>query len=291
MISSNYSFYDILFIFIIYCFVGWCTEVVYAASVKGTFVNRGFVNGPACPIYGFGVLSVVLTLEPIKDYWALLFAASTIYTTLIEFFGGYFLEKFFHEKWWDYTDEPFNIKGYVCLKFSLLWGFACVLVINVIHPTVMQAVNIIPKRLGIVFLTVTYSILAADVAVTVVNVMKIRSNIRAVREFEERLQKLSESIGTNLSEGTVALMEHGEKVKDKFEENEPDFDKVIETFESMTEEMKESMSEKLAKIDELKDKLKLHRDNLEKRTQRLRKAFPNIARGKYKDIFINTKFR
>ncbi|MDE7389351.1 MAG: putative ABC transporter permease [Lachnospiraceae bacterium] len=122
----NYTFYDIIWIFISYAFLGWCAEVIYAASIKGHYINRGFNTGPVCPIYGVGMLSVLMFLEGIKDNLPLLFISSVIFTSVIEFLVGFVLEKLFHEKWWDYTNEPFNIKGYICLRFSILWGLACV---------------------------------------------------------------------------------------------------------------------------------------------------------------------
>ena len=142
---DNYTFLETAAIFLIYAFVGWCTEVVYATLKHGRFVNRGFLIGPVCPIYGLGVLSVVMFLEPIKDDWGLLFLSSMVFTSAIEFIGGFILERLFNEKWWDYSEEHFNLKGYICLKFSIMWGLACVLVIDVVHPSVMAALRLIPQ--------------------------------------------------------------------------------------------------------------------------------------------------
>ncbi|HVI41432.1 MAG TPA: putative ABC transporter permease, partial [Anaerovoracaceae bacterium] len=111
--------------FIIYAFLGWCTEVVYAAAKTGQFVNRGFLNGPYCPIYGFGVLFVIYLLHPVIDNLLYIFLGSVLITSAIELAGGYILEEIFHQKWWDYSDMPLNIGGYICLFFSLMWGLAC----------------------------------------------------------------------------------------------------------------------------------------------------------------------
>ena len=139
-----FSAYQVIFFFFIYAFLGWCTEVIYAAVNSGKFVNRGFLNGPYCPIYGFGVVAVVLCIYPIKDNLPVLFFGSVILTTLLEFITGFVLEKIFNEKWWDYSDEHFNIKGYICLKFSLMWGLACIIVIRVIHPLIIKFVDFVP---------------------------------------------------------------------------------------------------------------------------------------------------
>ena len=118
------NLYFLLFYFIIYAFLGWCTEVVYAALNTGKFVNRGFLNGPICPIYGFGIAAIVAFLAPVSNNPALLFAGSAIITSAIELITGWIMEKAFNTRWWDYSTMPFNIGGYICLKFSIAWGIA-----------------------------------------------------------------------------------------------------------------------------------------------------------------------
>lgn len=130
------TLYEIIWIFFIYAFLGWCTEVAYAALDIGKFVNRGFLNGPCCPVYGFGVLIVVGILTPLKDNLLILFTGSVLLTTVLEYITGWILEKAFHNKWWDYSDKPFNVKGYICLKFSILWGLACTFIMVALHPAI-----------------------------------------------------------------------------------------------------------------------------------------------------------
>ena len=119
----DYSVYQLLGLFLVYSFLGWCVEVTFVAVTLGQVVNRGFLNGPVCPIYGVGMLGVLLLLEPISDNILLLFFGGMLLCTAVELVGGWILEKVFHTRWWDYTDQPFNLKGYVCLGFSLMWGF------------------------------------------------------------------------------------------------------------------------------------------------------------------------
>ena len=118
----GYSIYELLWLFFIYAFFGWCIEVVFCGLNEGHFINRGFLNGPVCPIYGVGGVIVVLCLTPIKDNIFLLFVGSALLTSILELITGFALDKIFHARWWDYTDMPFNIGGYICLKFSIL-GF------------------------------------------------------------------------------------------------------------------------------------------------------------------------
>ena len=107
----EYKFFQLVFIFFIYAFFGWVLEVIRAALHEKKFVNRGFLSGPYCPIYGFGVVSVLLLLTPLKTNLPLLFVSSIILTSTLEFAAGFILEKLFYQKWWDYSTYRFNFNG------------------------------------------------------------------------------------------------------------------------------------------------------------------------------------
>ena len=136
-------FYNLLFYFAIYSFAGWCGEVVFATVRHGKFVNRGMLHGAYCPIYGFGLITVIVCLTPIKDSWLLLFAGSAVLTTVLEFITGFVLDKLFGRRWWDYSDKKFNIGGYICPQFTVVWGLACLLIMKVVQPAIAFAVGLI----------------------------------------------------------------------------------------------------------------------------------------------------
>ena len=167
LFGISYTLYELLLIFFTYAFLGWCSEVAFATLKTGGFVNRGFLNGPICPIYGFGMVIVVLCLTPLTRSWPLLFFGSMVLTTALEFFTGWVLETLFHTKWWDYTGRKFNIKGYVCLEFSILWGLACVLIMRVLHPDILSLLRRIPYKAGLVILTACILLGVIDLAATV----------------------------------------------------------------------------------------------------------------------------
>lgn len=118
------TFYELLWYFAIYSFLGWCMEVVFCTVRTGKLVNRGFLNGPVCPIYGFGMVIVLAVLGRFSDNVALLFFGGMALTSALELAGGWALKRFFHTTWWDYSDKPMNLGGYICLQFSLAWGCA-----------------------------------------------------------------------------------------------------------------------------------------------------------------------
>lgn len=138
------NIYDIVYLFAFYSFGGWCLEVSYYFKNERRFVNRGFLKGPFCPIYGCCIVLLVFLLEPYKNNIPLLFLSAFFITSLLEYITGFILEKAFKAKWWDYSDDPFNIHGRVCLPYSLIWGAGEVIIITVINPIITKAIYSIP---------------------------------------------------------------------------------------------------------------------------------------------------
>ena len=223
------NFYELVWIFIIYAFIGWCTEVSYAALDTGKFVNRGFLNGPYCPIYGCGVV-IVAILTPLKENLLILFAGSFLLTSVLEYITGYILEKVFHNKWWDYSDKPFNIKGYVCLKFSIYWGLACTFIMDIIHPIIYAAIRFIPFVLGVVLLSIIMCVFAADCIITVTTILKFNKRLKVMDEMAASIHRLSDEIGENIYENVTDVIEKSEKFQKTHVEL---MDKISETKENI----------------------------------------------------------
>jgi uncharacterized membrane protein len=145
---------DIILFFTIYSFLGWVLETVFAGIIERKFINRGFLIGPFTPIYGFGGVLIVsyFNWSPFSiDGKSLLLImnliVSILLVTILEFVTGFALEKIFHSKWWDYSDNILNLKGYICIKYSILWGVLAFALIQIIHPIVTNLVHIIPVQL------------------------------------------------------------------------------------------------------------------------------------------------
>lgn len=207
------SFYIFGVNFVIYSILGWCCEVAFAAMKEGRFVNRGFLFGPYCPIYGFGVSFVLVCLNPIKANFVVLFLGSVVLTSILEFITGFCLEKLFHQRWWDYSNEKFNIKGYVCLKFSVMWGLACLIVVDIVHPSIEKLISYIPMKLGIVILTVCIAAYIADFITTIIGINNMSKYMKLITETAEHLNKISSSVGENISDGTLAIMKNADNIK------------------------------------------------------------------------------
>ena len=120
---------QLFLIFIIYSFLGYIAEVIYCRIVDGEFVNRGFLFGPLCPIYGFGAIFIIVLLHRFFHSPFLIFILSIILTSFVEYITSFIMEKTFKAKWWDYSDLPYNLNGRICLRNSLLFGLAAIVMV------------------------------------------------------------------------------------------------------------------------------------------------------------------
>lgn len=192
--------------FFIYAFLGWIVEVVFAVLKSGKFVNRGFLNGPVCPIYGFGVVLILLILEPLKNNILVLFVCSVLLTSLLEFITGFVLEKVFHNKWWDYSTMPFNIKGYICLLFSIIWGLACVGIVLIIHPLIEMIVLKMTQPLLIVLISIFAVTILVDLTVTVIQVNKLNNKLAFLSgKVADAIKNQSDEIGNVVSKTVIGV--------------------------------------------------------------------------------------
>lgn len=283
----GYTWVQMGWIVLIYSCLGWCCEVAFAALKTGKFVNRGFLNGPVCPIYGFGVLSVVLVLEPVKDNLLLLFFGSMVFTSLLEFIAGFAMERIFHDKWWDYSNNPFNIKGYICLEFSIIWGIACVLVVDIIHPIIMKLVNALPHTLGLWLMGALYVLLVTDAVLTLVELLKLPKRFKAMEELEAAITAVSDAMGENIYDS----VERGRQRSEAFNEKHPDIaEKSREYMADMLEKRSEINQKVNEREDANKEALAARKAELEAKLARLKgrnivhrriaKAYPQLLEGK-----------
>ncbi len=286
--NISYSFGQMIWIVLVYSFLGWCCEVAFAAVRRGIFVNRGFLNGPVCPIYGFGVLIVLLVLEPVKENLALLFFGSMVLTSALEFFIGFIMEQFFHDKWWDYSENPFNIKGYICLEFSLVWGAACVLVVDVIHPMIFKLICAIPEKPSLWLMVFFTAVLIADAIITLWNLLKLPKRLRAIDDLEKAMTAVSDAIGEKVYEG----VEHSKERSEAFDEKYPEIaERRKEAFEDVLEKRNEINREVRAREDESLEALRARKAEIEQKLEALRKpnliseriamAYPKLSEGRH----------
>ncbi|MCR5837291.1 MAG: hypothetical protein K6G88_12375 [Lachnospiraceae bacterium] len=255
-------FYYLVAYFFIYSFLGWCLEVTYQGVAKGQLINRGFLNGPVCPIYGFGMVGVLTLLSPVIDNKWLLFFGGIIIATVIELFGGWALDKLFHMRWWDYSEEPFNLNGYICLKFCILWGIAVVFAVRYFHAIVYKLVAHVPFYLGVFILIVCAIAMICDLIVTYKTVIGITRDIKEIERVAKVLHEISDNLTQKVGKTAIEAAEKSDELKesvaemsdgfkesvagisDEFKENVMDFsDDLREGFSGIKGNMKEELLE------------------------------------------------
>jgi len=199
----GFSLYQILAYFLIYSCLGWCLEVVYAAVTTGQLVNRGFLNGPVCPIYGFGMVIVLFVLTPLENSTLALYIGGVILPSALELVGGWALYKLYHTRWWDYSEKPFNIGGYICLEFSLLWGVGTLVMIKAVHPAIAGMVELVPPFVGFILMCFLYAVYAADVVATAIAASDLARELDALENVADSIHAVSDAMTELL--GTTAM--------------------------------------------------------------------------------------
>ena len=184
--------------FFIYSFLGWLMEVCVSFKSEKKFVNRGFLIGPYCPIYGCGCLLIILFLDRYKDDLMVLFIMSIFLCGTLEYLTSYLMEKLYNARWWDYSDKKFNINGRVCLSTLIPFGILGCVMLRVINPKVMEMMNLInPKILYTIVIVIT-TLFVVDNIVTLEIMNNIKQEFNNVRkDYTIKIRKkVNEIIGS-----------------------------------------------------------------------------------------------
>ncbi|RPF49083.1 putative membrane protein [Hydrogenoanaerobacterium saccharovorans] len=272
-----FYFCKLILYFSFYSFLGWVCECIYCSVIQKKLVNRGFLTGPVCPVYGFGALLVIFLLRPFTQNAFLVFFCGMLVTSVLEYFTALLLERLFHMKWWDYSQFRFHIHGRVCLLNSVLFGLLSAVVVLVIHPSAAY----VAERLSVTAIYVLGGILV---------VLFMADTLLSVRTTLEISGKLEQ-----LYAAAEELRERSESYKQQFQQNiESKFENKLQKLRSAAdlEEYRTEFEEKRAAAAEHIEKLKariamLIRSN--KLHRRLINAFPHLKSLRYQNTF--EKFR
>lgn len=238
-----------LLYFYIYCFLGWIFESCYVSARKKHWVNRGFLHGPMLPIYGSGAIMMLVVSEPFKENYLLAWAAGVVGATALEYVVGAALEAIFKVRYWDYSDQRFNIKGYVCLSSSITWGFLTIAMNAYIHPsilTIMRPVPILVQEVITVLITVGFSI---DTVLSVKDALELRDIILRIEEAKEEVERLHRRIDI--------IMAFAEEDKKEFLEDHPRMQQLDERIIDQKRTLAERRLELKGKLEFLLEKEQL----------------------------------
>lgn len=167
--------------FLFYSIVGWVWETILCSVRERRFVNRGFLNGPYCPIYGWGACLDVAVLGSLpRSQWWLIFILSVVLTGILEYMTSYVMEKLFHARWWDYSNRKFNINGRVCLLGMFVFGVFSVLLLLFLHPAVAHVTSLIPPTVKHILFAITAAGFLADNVITFIGVGGLAKKAKAL---------------------------------------------------------------------------------------------------------------
>lgn len=265
------EFIKVVLLFFIYAFIGWLWETVYCSLKAGKFVYRGFLIGPYCPIYGFGILGVLYFLDPFKQNIVLLYILSTILVTILEYLTSYGLEKLFHASWWDYKDVPMNLNGRVALPVSLFWGIGCVLIVRVIHPKVILFEGFLAKHFGLVLPIILLIMITSDLIYTLINMQAFKKvTTQLSTAVDERKEELAAKLNEKRTEFSSNLSELKESIS-----------------EELTERKKAKSNERISLIEELKNTPSINElvSHIGFNQKRWIKNYPNLTLKNIKNPF------
>ena len=174
--------YYYFLLFLIYSFIGWLIEVIGKLIEKHKFINRGFLIGPICPIYGHGCILMILTLSRYKDNPLTLFIYAIFICSLLEYFTSYFMEKIFKARWWDYSTRKFNLNGRICAETMIPFGILGTLVICVINPIFEYLLNLFNFETIKITAVVLFIIYIIDYTISLIIMFGFKGTLKTVEK-------------------------------------------------------------------------------------------------------------
>ena len=186
------SIYQLLWLFLIYSFVGWILETIFAITKQRKIINRGLINGPFCTVYGFTGVLITVALKDLSGVWLFLFSA--IYASVIEWVAGKIIEKICHERWWNYENNKLNLGGYISLQTSVLWGALGFIAVTFTNSLLIDAYKLIPFMVVRIILIVVVVALAADMIFSLLILYYNGRGIEKVKSANNNFTKLSRKL-------------------------------------------------------------------------------------------------
>lgn len=283
---NQYTLTQWLFFFYIYSFVGWIWESSYC-SIKGRHpVNRGFLKGPMIPIYGSGACVMLMAAAPFKDNLILTFVSGSIIASALEYATGAAMEAIFKVRYWDYSKQPLNLNGHICLGASIGWGFATILITRLIHEPVDGLMRSIPSEVlsGITFVTTIYFV--SDFSISFKDAIDLRNLLVRLDNLKAEADKIHKRVDVILAVVDDERQQSVARIQDRVEDTIDRIeDKILlaRAKVELSEEQRDEIDRLRLRIGVMKDRihqLGIRRDII--RTITL-KGNPNLSSIKYKD--------
>lgn len=281
----SYQIVEWILFFYIYCVFGWIFESTYVSLKSKKFVNRGFMKGPMIPIYGEGAIMMVIATYPVRGNIPLEFIMGMVGATLLEFVVGAIMEYVFKVKYWDYSNQPFNVKGYICLSSTICWGVLSVLLAELIHIPIERFVLSINDTVQyglvlcvsalFVFDAVTSAKEAWDLRILLVALTKAKEEIVALQhQLEVKKDQIAEQLTDKKEELVEQLTDYKEEITSQLVDKK---EELFEDLQAKKEYIVQSLKKGSAVVKEA-ESLKKKIDDERKRYQAMveKLSLPNV---------------
>ena len=228
-------------LFLTYSFLGWCMEVTCKLIQFKRFINRGFLVGPYCPIYGWGALAITLLLQRYTNDISVLFVMAVIVCSFIEYFTSYFMEKKYHARWWDYSNKKFNINGRICLDTMIPFGILGVFIMYISNPFFIDIYNNIPEIWLHIIAGILFTLYIID------NIVSSRI-ISSIHVEEEKIADNTEEITNEIATKIKQLLKQKSWLHRRLVNAYPNFRfEKLELIKERLEKQKQKIAKKLEK--------------------------------------------
>lgn len=191
-----FSVYELVWMFLVYSFLGWVMETLFSTLKQCRFANRGLVSGPFCIIYGIAVVIMSVGLQELKGVWLFLFVM--VCATVIEWIGGHLIEIIYHERWWNYSAVKWNLDGYICLYASLYWGCLGFLIIRWGNDLLLKLFHLLPGILMHIIQLVLVGLLLCDVLASYIIMTGRSKHLKKWETTNNQIICFRKKLGRNL---------------------------------------------------------------------------------------------
>lgn len=250
-------------LFIIYAVCGWIMEVICSLVNLKKFVNRGFLIGPYCPIYGYGAILITLLLKKYLEDPFTLFIMAIILCGVLEYLTSYVMEKVFHLRWWDYSKKKFNINGRVCLDTIIPFGILGIIIMYVTNPFILDKLNLLSSTALNIIFYVSITVYIIDNIVSLITIFGIKKTTASVSKEnrEDNTEEITKKVKEILLEKQKSFTQKRLinaypklqtiriKVKEQIEKTKEEIDRTKEKIDDKIDKTKEEINKKIQTLD------------------------------------------
>ncbi len=275
----TYAWYHWLTFFYIYCFCGWVFESTYVSLKQHHFVNRGFLRLPMLPLYGTGAVMMLWVSLPVKNNLFLVYCSGVVAATLLEYVTGYVMERLFKVRYWDYSNQKFNLHGYICLTSSIAWGFLTIFMTEVIHKPIEHFVLNLPPALEWCLLGAVSGCFVMDTIQSTKEALSLAKALESVAKLRAELEEMQVQLALLKAETAQNIENAKKELRVAVAENvEAGKEKAAARREALEEAVAAHKETVAARRDELAETAVAHKAALAARISSLNKKMADTAR-------------